>query len=215
MKKLLLALQQLKKSPLHSTVEARLAEFSSFVHKADSVWFSELCFCILVANAKFSTGFQIQQTLGYNGFITLPEEKLAAQIRLHKHRFHNTKAHYICQARGYTNIKSILTDLIPNHSRKNEEIARQWLVRHIKGIGYKEASHFLRNTGSTHLAIVDRHIVNVLFRYRILLEKPKSITPKIYLEIEEKLEQLGKQIHMHQAELDLYLWSMQTGQVLK
>ncbi|MBW3021610.1 N-glycosylase, partial [Candidatus Woesearchaeota archaeon] len=93
--------------------------------------------------------------------------------------------------------------------------ARELLVTNIKGLGYKAASHFLRNVGYKNLAIVDRHIVNILVENKIIKQKPKTITKKLYFDIETKLDKISKQINMSQAELDLYLWYMKTGKVLK
>jgi len=90
----------------------------------------------------------------------------------------------------------------------------EWLVKNISGIGYKEASHFLRNIGFTNLAIVDFHILNLLARHG-LIEKPKTLTRKKYLEIEEVLRAIAEKLDLNLAELDLYLWYMETGKVLK
>jgi len=48
-----------------------------------------------------------------------------------------------------------------------------------------------------------------------LIKRPKTITPKKYLEIEEVLRKLGKKVKLNLAELDLYLWYLETGKVLK
>jgi N-glycosylase/DNA lyase len=64
------------------------------------------------------------------------------------------------------------------------------------------------------LAIIDFHIVDLLVKYD-LIEKPKSMTKKKYLEIENVLRQLGRELHLDMAKLDLYLWYKETGKVLK
>ena len=92
--------------------------------------------------------------------------------------------------------------------------AREYLVKNVKGIGYKEASHFLRNTGAKNLAIIDRHILHILNSYKII-EMPKYLTPKRYMEIEEKERALARKLNMNLGELDMYLWYMKTGKVLK
>jgi len=50
-----------------------------------------------------------------------------------------------------------------------------------------------------------------------IIQKPKSksLTKKQYLEIEFILEKLAKQTKLNLAELDLYLWYIETGKVLK
>jgi N-glycosylase/DNA lyase len=81
-------------------------------------------------------------------------------------------------------------------------------------LGYKEASHFLRNIGFMDVAIIDRHILNILVEYG-LIKRPKTLSKKNYLEIEKKLEKLAKKTRMSLGELDFYLWYMKTGKVLK
>ena len=59
----------------------------------------------------------------------------------------------------------------------------------------------------------NRNLVN-LFRFakNIL---GKWVAKKKYLEIEEILKEIGKQLNLSLAELDLYLWYMETGKILK
>ena len=90
------------------------------------------------------------------------------------------------------------------------------MVENVKGLGFKEASHFLRNIGYKNLAIIDFHIVDILAGNK-MIDKPKnrSLTRKRYLEIESVLRKLGEKTKLSQAELDLYLWYMETGKILK
>jgi len=199
--------RELEQSNLNKIINDRLGEFESFKTKSEDDWFSELCFCILTANAKQKTGEAIQNQISAEGFKTLSQETLANLIKLNKHRFHNTKAKYIVKAREFANIKTIVKD-IP------EIEARNFLVENISGIGMKEASHFLRNTGGKSLAILDRHILRLLEEHQII-EKPKKLSADVYKEIESKFTQLASRLRMSPAKLDLFLWYMQTGEVLK
>ncbi len=61
---------------------------------------------------------------------------------------------------------------------------------------------------------MERYIIHVL-RDEGLIEEPKTLTRKRYLEIEEKEREIANRIRMNLAELDLYLWYMKTGEVLK
>lgn len=189
-------------------VETRLKEFESLGKKGNKDWFSELCFCILTANSKASTALLIQEELGVNGFCGLSHSGVRACIIKHKHRFHNNKSKYIVEARAHMDIKKKI-------SKMDDFSAREWLVKNIKGIGYKEASHFLRNVGRKSLAILDRHILNLMVEEGMLKEKPKSLTSKNYIEIEKKFNKLAVKMFMSAAELDLYMWHMKTGKVLK
>jgi N-glycosylase/DNA lyase len=68
---------------------------------------------------------------------------------------------------------------------------RDWFVRNVKGLGWKEASHFLRNIGYRDLAILDRHILKNLRRHRIIRSLPKSLTPARYQSIERKFRRFA------------------------
>jgi N-glycosylase/DNA lyase len=207
MNELVEKVRELEKSSINDTIVERLAEFESFKNKSDDEWFSELCFCILTANAKQKTGAAIQNQIRAEGFKTLSQETLANLIKLNKHRFHNVKAKYIVQARKFTEIKKILQDL-------SEVDSRNFLVENIKGLGMKEASHFIRNTGGQNLAILDRHILSLLSDYKII-DRPKKLNVQTYLEIERKFVDISSVLRMSPAKLDLFFWYMKTGEVLK
>ncbi|MBN2880989.1 N-glycosylase/DNA lyase [Candidatus Woesearchaeota archaeon] len=200
---------KLQNSNIRIEVEKRLKEFSSFAKKSNDEWFSELCFCILTANSKAVTGIKIQQELGANGFLNKSEKEICKVIQDNKHRFHNNKSSYIVQAREFKNIKNLVK------KSKDTLSIRNWIAENIKGIGYKEASHFLRNIGKKDIAILDRHILNLFKEYGLINEKPKTLTKKIYLEIEKIFLDLAEKLKMNGAELDLYMWYLKTNKILK
>lgn len=201
-------IKNLQSSEVKNLVENKLKEFSSFKERENDDWFSELCFCILTANSRAETAIKIQNQIGARGFLFSPERNIADTIRMNKHRFHNNKAKFIVAARKFRNIRLSLND-------KSEIEMREFIVENVKGIGYKEASHFLRNVGFTNLAILDRHILNLMVENGYLKEKPKTLTKKIYLDIESKFNSIAKELGMSSAELDLYMWYLKTGKVLK
>lgn len=205
-------INNLSNSSIKETVDKRLSEFKAFENKEGEEWFSELCFCLLTANSRASSAMRIQNQIGANGFIHSPQENIVQVIKMNKHRFHNNKGKFIVGARKFVNIKAIIQKII---NEKGEKEAREFLVENVKGLGYKESSHFMRNVGYTNLAILDRHILNLMVENNYLKEKPKTLSKKIYLEIEEKFNEIAKEIGMSNAELDLYMWYMKTGQVLK
>lgn len=188
-------------------VRKRIDEFRDLNRKGNEEWFSEMCFCILTANSSAEMGIKIQRELSAYGFLTLNEEELRQRLKDLGHRFYNVRARYIVEARKYSNIKDIV------HSYEPFD-AREWLVKNIKGLGYKEASHFLRNVGYLDFAILDRHILRVMRDYG-LIEMPKSMSRRKYLEIEDIFRDLAAKVGMSAGELDLYIWYMRTGKVLK
>jgi N-glycosylase/DNA lyase len=92
---------------------------------------------------------------------------------------------------------------------------RAWLVDHVKGLGWKEASHFLRNVGYRGLAILDRHILKNLRHHRVISVLPGALTASRYMAIEEKFRRFAGEIDIPMDELDLLFWSRETGEILK
>ncbi len=193
MKRLLEAVEALKSSEIKHLIDARMREFK----KNRKEIFSELCFCILTANFNAEKSIEIQSRLK-NAFSTFPESELAKELKRLGHRYPSVRAKYIVKAKKH---KEALESIVSSY---DEKAIMEWLVKNISGIGYKEASHFLRNIGFTNLAIVDFHILNLLARHG-LIEKPKTLTRKKYLEIEEVLRAIAEKLDLNLAELDLYL----------
>ena len=210
--KLIQQIQKIQNSSTKPKINQRLKEFEEFQKKSTQEWFSELCFCILTANSKALTAINIQNELGAKGFCGYCQKDLSQTIKNNKHRFHNNKAKYITQARCYIDIKTVVQSII---KKNGENEAREWLVKNVQGLGYKEASHFLRNVGYKNLAILDRHIINLMKEEGLLKEKPKTLNKKNYLEIEEAFKNIAEQANMNFAELDLYMWFIKTGKILK
>jgi len=202
------SIEELKRSHVRSLVKKRILEFTQLKHGTSREIFEELCFCILCANFSAERSIRIQKEIN-DGFLTLSELQLAKRLKEMGHRFPNTRAGYIVSARGKINS---IKNAIENFADSKE--LRDWLAEEILGVGMKEASHFLRNIGYTDLAIVDFHILDLLVRHGIV-KKPKTLTRSKYLEIEEKLKEIAKRVNLSMAELDLYLWYMETGKVLK
>ena len=187
-----------------SKIDGRVEEFLALNKRGSEEWFLELCFCIMTANFNAERAMRIQESIG-KGFLTMGEEELAGALKAFGHRFPSSRAGYIVRARAYSHtIKEIL-------SRDDK---RDWLVENICGIGYKEASHFLRNTGHFDYAIIDFHILDFLER-GAMIKKPKNLSKKIYLAIEKDLIDIAEKLSMPLGVLDLYLWFLETGKVLK
>jgi len=188
-------------------VEKRIEEFGA-AGKDDGSQFSELCFCVLTANYTAEGGARIQGAIG-DGFDTLPRAELARALKALGHRFPNTRAAFIAENQR---LRADLQQTLRCFSGGAE--AREWLVENVKGFGYKEASHFLRNTGHMDVAIIDRHILRFLVKEG-LIEEPKTLTRSRYLSLERLLRGIAVELGISLSELDLYLWYMMTGKVLK
>ena len=189
-------------------VDQRMKEFAKVGRGSSKELFKELCFCILTANYTAEGGIRIQKSIG-NGFLTLTSAQLARRLRELRYRFPNVRAKYIVDARKYAPVLKKRLDSFDSVAEK-----RAWLVKHVKGLGYKEASHFLRNIGHTDVAIIDFHIIDFLVRHK-QIEKPKTLTPRKYIEAENVLKKVAAKLGTNLGELDLYMWYCETGKILK
>ena len=208
MKDLLNSIENQKNSDIRTLVDSRIKEFSEIKDNSSDSIFIELCFCIMTANCSAEKCIEIHEKIGEN-FLTLPQDQLTNKFKELGYRFPNIRSKYIVEARNY--IEELINRIKVNENGKS---LRDWVVSNIKGIGYKEASHFLRNIGFKNYAIIDFHIVDLLVKYK-LIEKPKTMTKKNYLEIEKILTGIAKKIKLNLAELDLYLWYLETNKILK
>ena len=83
-------------------------------------------------------------------------------------------------------------------------------------MGWKEASHFLRNIGrGKDVAILDRHILRKMRDLNIINQIPDRISKKSYLEMEEKLKAFSGKIKISMDQLDLLLWYSAKGEIFK
>ncbi len=196
MKELIKSINKLKRTEIKGKIDSRIKEFKS--KKTDAQLFSELSFCVMTAGFRADKSIEIQRKIK-NGFLTLPEKSLQKKLKELGYRYHN-RAEYIVKNRKF--------------SKELRGKGRDWLVKNIKGLGMKEASHYLRNIGKKDMAIIDFHIIDILAKYK-LIKKPKTVTAQKYLEIEKILENIANKTNLTLDELDLYLWYMETGKVLK
>ena len=207
MNNLINKIESLKNSEIEGLVNDRIKEFKKINKKSNDELFKEMCFCILTANFTAEKTIKIQDQIG-ECFLTDSKTELSKKLKNLGHRFPNTRAEYIVESAKYRNKLEEITQF---HDSKK---LREWIVRNVKGLGYKEASHFLRNIGFDDYAIIDFHIVDILVDHN-LIERPKTLTKRKYLEIENLLRDLARKTDLSLAELDLYLWYMETGKILK
>ncbi len=196
-------------------VQKRLHEFRQVLERDDHDVFAELCFCLLTPQSSAKTCWAAVTRLKEKSLL-LKGAPGELEPLLNDVRFNESKAKYIVQAReqfsknGDLQVKPHLRSFVNNYE------LREWLVENVNGLGYKEASHFLRNVGlGEEFAILDRHILRNLKDFGVLPEIPTSLTKKRYLEIEEKVRRFSRQIGIPMGELDLLLWSKETGWIFK
>ena len=194
---------------IRKSIKKKLVEFKNI---SVDKYFYEMLFCCMTPQSSARSALKAQ--LEFERLKYLENKINPKQILYTKEyyiRFHNSKAKYIQQIKlNFTEIKKIIISNI------SPEAKRDWLVKNVKGLGLKEATHFLRNIGMNgELAILDRHILKCLIKYRVINKIPKSISKKIYLSLEKKFQLFSNKTGISINELDLLFWSEQTGEIIK
>ncbi len=191
-----------------SAIRRRLKEFKDVQSQE---YFYELAYCLLTPQSSAVNAGNVIEMLrerDYQHRNFDPEQILRS--KQHYIRFHKTKARRLQEMKSlFPNVVSLLG------SKKPAQELRRWLVDNMKGLGWKEASHFLRNIGYRNLAILDRHIIKNLIRLGVLDSQPTTLTAKEYLRIENLFLEFSAQNGIPMDELDLLFWSMETGEILK
>jgi N-glycosylase/DNA lyase len=199
-------------------IRARLAEFGEVWRTgSDLRLWEELAFCIFTAGASARMGLRAVEAVKPFLLDGRSEEMTAALKEAGAHRFPVARPCYIVVTRNYLREYCGMRLRRALESFSDPVARRDWLAQEtrIKGLGYKESSHFLRNIGLKGHAILDKHVLRCLADLGVV-ESPKPPTSRgRYLEIEEKLRRFGREIRIDFEELDLVLWSLKTGEVLK
>jgi N-glycosylase/DNA lyase len=176
--------------------------------------FVELAFCILTPQSKAKMCWEAVLEMSKKD-ILLRGTKKAINKELQKVRFKNKKTDYLLEARNkfFKDNNSIYNNI---KKTKSPVALREYLVKNVKGIGYKEASHFLRNIGlGAEIAILDRHILRNLVGLGVIKKYPTNLSEKKYVEIEVKMKKLSKHLDIPMDTLDHVFWAKETGEVFK
>jgi N-glycosylase/DNA lyase len=199
-----------------SEIAARLAEFRRvWMEKSDARLWEELVFCIFTAGASARMGLRSIEAIRHLLDSGTPEEMAAALQS--RHRYPNSRSGYIAVTREYLHADCRMRLYEKLESFHDPYARRDWLAREprIKGLGYKESSHFLRNVGFSGYGILDKHILRSLAELGVIETPQPPTTRTRYLETEERLKKFARDIRIDFDELDLVLWSMKTGEILK
>jgi N-glycosylase/DNA lyase len=176
--------------------------------------FEELCFCILTANTSAEMGMKSIDRIR-DLLVDGSQEEMSKNLE-GVYRFNNLRPSFIIHTRNTLKEKNNfeLKKLIESLKNSPDEL-RDFFVENVKGFGYKEASHFLRNIGLKGYAILDKHIINSLIEFRIINEVKMPLNKERYKELEGKLRVFSNEIEIAMDELDLLLWSRKNGKILK
>ncbi len=201
---------------LRKKIERRLAEFRRKGETAgEEELFAELAFCLFTPQSKARSCWRAVEDLSARGLLLCGDEQRIA-ARLNCVRFRNHKAAYLVEARRLFSRTGRLSVRKTIGGFGNAFESREWLVDNVRGMGYKEASHFLRNIGfGGDIAILDRHILKNLQLLGVIPAIPQSLTEKTYRDIEGRMRGFSRTSGIPLSHLDLLLWCRETGEIFK
>lgn len=203
-KQKLLELYELKKEEIQN----RLLEFKQAFKEADDHQiFRELSFCILSSGVGPKIAGQCVSAIGEK-LVNGEENELLGRIGA-IHKYAENASRYIVFTREYLKKKHgfLLKSLVSSFEDRVER--RDFFAKNpgIKGLGYMQASHFLRNLGFSGYAILDRNNLASLFELGVTGEMKYPLTKKRYLETESLMTKAAHELGISLDEFDLLLWS--------
>ncbi len=214
-------------------VKVRLDGFRRIWESGDDTdLFAELAFCLLTPQSGARRCEQALERLKKSGGLFHGGfDEICPDLNIV--RFKNNKTRYLIEAREtfWNNGGSLRKFLVESGDIPS---MRKSLVDRVRGIGYKEASHFLRNIGlGEELAILDRHVLRVMARLGLLGSGmagkgagtgrraaghsviPQSISGRKYCDLEKRLQGYATRAGVPMGHLDFVLFYMATGDIFK
>ena len=197
-------------------IRQRISEFESVLRRGDDaeIW-EEMVFCFFTGGCSARMGLRsieaVRPHLAEGSWETVRDALSGV------HRYPNARSRYVVESREFLENSIGFRIRAKLESFECHLERRDWLVREkgIKGLGYKEASHFLRNIGYKGYAILDKHVLRCLAELKIIDDPKPPNTRSRYLSVENRLKSLTEAIGIDFDEMDLVLWSMKTGEILK
>jgi N-glycosylase/DNA lyase len=201
---------------IRERVRAKIGEFTALWESgSDGELFSELVFCLLTPGSKAKSALKALDAITEAGLLYCGGVSELADY-FNSVRFKNNKALNVVLARelfcgrGRRGIRESLLQFPTVRER------REWLAARVRGMGYKEASHFLRNIGFCEgISILDRHVLRNLRVLGLIDEIPESLTRRRYLAVEEVMKGYSDKIGIPLSHLDFVFWYKETGEIFK
>jgi len=201
-------------------IAARLEEFREVGRRAtDERLFEELTFCIFTAASSARMGLRSVESLRP---VLMTGSKRQIQRALTRvHRWPRARGAYVYETREYLRkhhalgsgrgLRELFSSFADAERRRDFFAANP----RVRGLGYKEASHYLRNIGFSGYAILDKHVLSRLAEFGVIDDPKPPSTKARYLGMEEKMKQFAQTVGIDFDELDLLLWYTKTGEILK
>jgi N-glycosylase/DNA lyase len=202
-------------------IKAKIKEFRGLKDAGEERIFQELVFVILTSQTGAEKAWKAAEKLE-DGDLLLEgsKEEIVEVLAQEDIQYEEDKARYIVENRNSLSQPTLQKPekglKLKEKLDRNPGKARKWLAENVKGLSWKGASHFLRNIGrGEDFAIISGHIAGKMHQLD-LTEKPELPSGREeYLRYEKKLRKFSEETEIPLEELDLVLWSMETGEVFK
>jgi N-glycosylase/DNA lyase len=170
------------------------------IKKSDGDIFYEMCFSLCSPGVKFNTNKKVNDLLREKNLYSLSRRYSIEDISefLKSIRYGKRKAGYIFNAilmfdNGFGSILSVINNNV------DDVIKREFLIKNIRGFGYKTSSQFLRNSiGCTDLSLLDTHVQKYLNR---------EVNNSNYISIENDFREKANVLGLTVVELDAIIFS--------
>ena len=199
-------------------IRVRLRQFQHVWQTAsDARLWEEMVYCIFTAGASAKMGLRSVEAVRSLLATGRQQAMTRALVEAGAHRFPNARPAYVVITRNYLQSSCSMRLRERLNSFSDPFDRRDWLATEprIKGLGYKEASHYLRNIGFKGYSILDKHIVRCLAELGVIDSPKPPANRNRYLETESRMRQFAGDVGIDFDELDLVLWSIKTGEILK
>jgi N-glycosylase/DNA lyase len=199
-------------------IRARLREFRQVWQTAsDARLWEEMVYCIFTAGASAKMGLRSVEAVRPLLAKGQQQAMTRALVAAGAHRFPHARPAYVVTTRDYLQSSFSMRLRERLNSFRDPFERRDWLATEprIKGLGYKEASHYLRNIGFKGYSILDKHILRCLAEFGVIDSPKPPANRQRYLESESRMRQFAVATGIDFDELDLVLWSIKTGEILK
>lgn len=203
-------------------IKDRIREFRDLEEADERRIFQELVFVILTSQTEAEKAWKAAEKLKEKNLLIKDSrgeiQRILEEVEV---QYSENKAKYIVE-----NCNILMQPTLDDPEKglkfkrqiwgKNPEKSREWIVDNIKGVSWKGSSHFLRNVGrGKSFAIISGHIVRKMHQLGLIEDLGLPRGRKEYLKYEKKLGEFANDIGISLEELDLVLWSMETGEVFK
>ncbi len=196
-----------------SDIDGRLDQFRSIhLREDDEEIFRELCFCILSSGVGPKMAERSVAALGDKLLSGSESELKDLLVGTHKYP---DKASYIYSTREYLRDSLDLRLIAKLKSAEDPDQRRDFIAdnKNIRGMGYVQASHFLRNVGFCGYAILDKNVLKSLYELGVTQDIKPPASRGRYMEKESRFREFASKVQISIDKLDLLLWYRRTNRV--